>query len=108
MRNKSEMALRAFVFYLILGGLLAAPGASLGQDAGDRVPDDRWMQYMAYFSGPGDVTPILSDVSIYYFSTGIFVVSVTGGSYCLVSDNISQWGAGWSTVPEIHVEVSQR
>ena len=70
--------------------------------------NDRWMQYKAYFSSPGNVTPALHDISITYFSTGIFVVSVTGGSYCLVSDNTSQWGTGWSTIPEIHVEVSQR
>jgi len=45
MRNKSEPALRAFVFSLVVGVLLAAPGASLGQTQSDRVPGDHWMQY---------------------------------------------------------------
>ena len=42
MRNKSESVQRAFVFGLILSAVLAAPGASFGQD---RVPGDQWMRY---------------------------------------------------------------
>ncbi len=36
---------RAFVLVLALGAVLAVPGTSLGQAAGDRVPSDRWMRY---------------------------------------------------------------
>ncbi|MEJ2237632.1 MAG: serine hydrolase [Gemmatimonadales bacterium] len=45
MRNQSKLALRAFVFSLVIGVLLVAPHASLGQTRGDRVPGDHWMQY---------------------------------------------------------------
>lgn len=45
MRNKSESVRRASVFGLILGVVLATPGASLGQAAGERFPGDRWMRY---------------------------------------------------------------
>jgi CubicO group peptidase (beta-lactamase class C family) len=45
MRNKSESVRRASVFGLVLGVVLATPGASLGQAAGERFPGDRWMRY---------------------------------------------------------------
>ena len=41
-------------------------------------------------------------------SGGSRTLSVIGGSYCLVSDDSSQWGAGWSVTPELHCEVTQR
>ena len=70
---------------------------------------DRWIQYKAYFSGPGDDTPTLSDVSLYYSGTPIaFVMEVIGGGYCLVSDNTSEWGSGWSVTPEFYIEIIQR
>ena len=45
MRSKTEAVRRAFVLVLALGAILAVPRASLGQAAGDRVPDDNWMRY---------------------------------------------------------------
>ncbi len=45
MRNKSESVRWASVVGLILGVVLATPGASLGQAAGERFPGDRWMHY---------------------------------------------------------------
>ncbi|MFC2025457.1 hypothetical protein ACFLTG_03505 [Chloroflexota bacterium] len=70
---------------------------------------DRWIQYWAYFSGPGDFTPTLSDISIYYSGTQItFVTEVIGGGYCLVSDNTSDWETGWTVTPEFYVEVAQK
>ncbi len=45
MQTRSEPARRASVFGLVLAVLLAAPGASLGQAAGERVPGDHWMRY---------------------------------------------------------------
>jgi len=70
---------------------------------------ERWIQYKAYFSGPGDYTPTLSDISIDYSGPSLsFTVEITGGSYCLVSDNTSEWGAGWTTTPEFYCEVTQR
>jgi len=44
MRNRSEPARRVFALFLVLGGLLAVPGASLAQ-VGDRVPGEQWMRY---------------------------------------------------------------
>ncbi len=35
-------------------------------------------------------------------------LSVTGGDYYLVSDNISAWEAGWSVTPEIYCQTTQR
>ncbi|NIM63853.1 MAG: hypothetical protein GTN89_08335, partial [Acidobacteria bacterium] len=40
-----ERTRRAILFGLTFAVLLALPGASLAQDAGDRVPGERWMQY---------------------------------------------------------------
>jgi CubicO group peptidase (beta-lactamase class C family) len=45
MRNTSVRARQALRFGFIVGVLLASPGASLAQAAGDRVPADRWMRY---------------------------------------------------------------
>jgi len=70
---------------------------------------DRWIQYKAYFSGPGDYTPTLSDVSITYSApVSAYTVEITGGGYCLVSDNTSDWGEGWTTTPDFYCEVVQR
>ena len=70
---------------------------------------DRWIQYKAYFSGPGDSTPTLGDVSISYSApVESYTVEIIGGGYCLVSDNTSEWGAGWTTTPEFYCEVTQR
>jgi len=70
---------------------------------------DRWIQYKAYFSGPGDDTPTLSDVSITYSAAAVsFTVEVTGGSYCLVSTDTSGWEAGWTVTPEFYCQIVQR
>ncbi len=70
---------------------------------------DRWIQYKAYFSGPGDSTSTFSDITISYSGTPItFVMEVVGGGYCLVSDNTSEWGSGWAVTPELYCEVTQR
>ena len=70
---------------------------------------DRWIQYKAYFAGPGDNTPTLSDISITYAATAvIFTVEITGGGYCLVSDNTSEWGTGWTVTPELYCEATHR
>jgi len=70
---------------------------------------DQWIQYKAYFSGPGDSTPKLSDITITYAATAvIYTVEIIGGGYCLVSDNTSEWGAGWTVTPELYCEVTQR
>ncbi len=70
---------------------------------------DRWIQYQAYFAGPGDSTPTLSDISITYTATAVvFTVEITGGGYSLVSDNSSEWGTGWTVTPELYGEVTHR
>ena len=71
---------------------------------------DRWIQYKAYFSGPSDATPTLSDASITYYSAPAeyYTVEIIGGGYCLVSDNTSEWAAGWTTTPEFYCEATQR
>ena len=70
---------------------------------------DRWIQYKAYFSGPGTNTPKLSDITITYTVALVaFTVEVTGGGYCLISDNTSEWAAGWTTTPEFYCEATQR
>jgi len=70
---------------------------------------DRWIQYKAYFSGPADDTPTLSDVSITYSAEAVsFTVEVTGGSYCLVSTDTSGWEAGWTVTPEFYCQIVQR
>ncbi|MBA7635581.1 hypothetical protein ES703_43185 [subsurface metagenome] len=70
---------------------------------------DRWIQYKAYFSGPGDDTPMLSDISITYAtSSETYTIQVIGGSYGLVSDDTLEWAAGWTVTPELICEVIQR
>ncbi len=41
-------------------------------------------------------------------SAASYTVRVTGGSYSLVSGYTSQWGSGWSIVPEFYCEVTSR
>ncbi len=70
---------------------------------------DRWIQYRAYFSGPGDATPTLSDITITYtVALSGYAVEIIGGGYCLVSDNTSEWAAGWTTTPEFFSEATPR
>ncbi len=70
---------------------------------------DRWIQYKAYFSGPGGDTPTLSDVSITYSAEAVsFTVEVAGGSYCLVSTDTSEWEVGWTITPEFYCLIMQR
>jgi len=70
---------------------------------------DRWIQYKSYFSGPGDATPTLSAVTITYtVALSGYTVEIIGGSYCLISDNTSEWATGWTTAPEFYCEATQR
>ncbi len=70
---------------------------------------DRWIQYKAYFSGPQDSTPTLSDVTITYTATAaIFTVEVIGGAYSLISTDTSEWQSGWTVTPEFYCQVVQR
>jgi len=70
---------------------------------------DRWIQYKAYFAGPGDRTPKLSDITTTYATSAEFyTIEIIGGGYCLVSDNTSEWGEGWTITPEFYCEVTQR
>ena len=70
---------------------------------------DRWIQYKAYFSGPGHSTPTLSDVTITYSVAAItYTLEITGGSYGLVSTDPSEWEAGWTVTPEFYCQVAQR
>jgi hypothetical protein len=41
-------------------------------------------------------------------SAGIYTVELLGGAYRLVSSNPDEWAEGWSVVPELYCEVSQR
>ena len=69
----------------------------------------RWLQYQASFSGPGDDTPKLSDVTITYIvALSGYTVEIVGGGYCLISDNTSEWAAGWTATPEFYCEATQR
>jgi len=70
---------------------------------------DRWIQYKAYFTGPGDYTPTFSDISITYSAqSAAYTIEITGGSYALVSDNTTEWDTGWTTTPEFFCEVTPR
>ena len=70
---------------------------------------DRWVQYRAYLSGPGGVTPIFSDITITYSAqAAIYTIEIIGGGYCLVSDNTSDWDEGWTTTPEFYCDVTPR
>jgi hypothetical protein len=42
------------------------------------------------------------------FSGGSYTLSVNGGSYTLVSREISEWEAGYTVTPELYCEVTQR
>jgi hypothetical protein len=42
------------------------------------------------------------------YSPGTYTLSVTGGSYCLVSTDTSEWEAGWTVTPEFYCEILQR
>jgi len=80
-----------------------------GTDINSVHDGDRWIQYKAYFADTGTSTPTLSDVSITYSGQAVaFTIEVIGGSYCLVSDNTSEWGAGWTVAPELYCEITQR
>lgn len=35
-------------------------------------------------------------------------LSVTGGTYVLVSEDMSDWEAGWTVTPELYCEATQR
>ena len=35
-------------------------------------------------------------------------LSIVGGGYAVISDNVSNWAAGWTVTPEFYCEVSQR
>jgi len=39
---------------------------------------------------------------------GTHTLSVTGGSYCVVSEDWTEWPVGWSVTPELYCEVTQR
>jgi hypothetical protein len=41
-------------------------------------------------------------------SSKIHIVEVYGGAYRLISSDTTEWGTGWSIVPELYCEVSQR
>jgi len=70
---------------------------------------DRWIQYRAYFTGPGDDTPTLSDIEVTYTSTELsYTVEIIGGAYCLNTRDSSEWDDGWTVTPEIYCEVVQR
>ncbi|MFC1932543.1 hypothetical protein ACFLXU_02790 [Chloroflexota bacterium] len=80
-----------------------------GNDINSVHDGDRWVQYKAYFSGPGDDTPTFSDISIIYSAQELtYTIEIIGGGYCLVSDNTSEWDTGWTTTPELYCEVTPR
>ncbi len=51
----------------------------------------------------GGVTFNLKD-----YSPGTYTLSVTGGSYCLVSTDTGEWEEGWTVTPEFYCEIQQR
>ena len=51
----------------------------------------------------GGVTFSLED-----YSPGTYTLSVTGGSYCLVSRDTAQWEEGWTVTPEFYCQILQR
>ena len=70
---------------------------------------DRWIQYRADFSSLGDATPTLSDIELTYTLASVtYTVEIIGGSYGLVSSNMSDWSPGWTITPEFYCEVTQR
>jgi len=70
---------------------------------------DRWIQYKAYFSGPGNTTPGLSDISIAFTPAAVsYKVKVIGGGYSLNSREPTDWAEGWTISPDLYCEVTQR
>jgi len=70
---------------------------------------DRWIQYKAYFSGPGGSTPTLSYVTITYTTEAVpYTVEVIGGGYALNSREPTDWAEGWTVTPELYCAVTQR
>jgi len=51
----------------------------------------------------GGVTFNLQD-----YSPGTYTLSVTGGSYCLVSRDTAEWEEGWTVTPEFYCQILQR
>lgn len=51
----------------------------------------------------GGVTFNLKD-----YVPGTYTLSVTGGSYHLVSADTSKWSPGWTVTPEFYCEIMQR
>ena len=51
----------------------------------------------------GEVTFNLKD-----YAPGTYALSVTGGSYCLISTDPSEWEGGYSVTPELYCQVIQR
>ena len=41
-------------------------------------------------------------------SGGSYTLSITGGTYQLVSRHTPEWEAGWTVTPELYCEVTQR
>ena len=41
-------------------------------------------------------------------SARLYTVEVWGGAYRVISSDVTEWGAGWSVVPEVYCEVTQR
>jgi len=37
-----------------------------------------------------------------------YTVEIIGGSYRLISGDYTEWGEGWSIIPEFYCEVTQR
>jgi len=52
----------------------------------------------------GEVTFNMKD----YTPGSTYTLSVTGGSYCLVSTDTSQWEEGWTVAPEFYCLIMQR
>ncbi len=50
----------------------------------------------------------LATFNLVGISGGSYTLSVTGGTYQLVSREISEWEAGWTVTPELYCEVEQR
>ena len=65
------------------------------------------------FVGKPDVYQVLSlDNGVVTFNLiggfPSYTVSLTGGSYTVVSGETSQWFSGWSITPELYCEVGPR
>ena len=80
-----------------------------GTDINSVHDGDRWIQYRAYFSGPGDDTPTFNDITITYSAqAAVYEIEIIGGGYCLVSNNTSDWDGGWTITPEFYCDVRPR